>query len=135
MTFNPSESYGDDRVLLTVKGEYAGHEVQAYCSPNSDGELYFSDGEMVNEDAELPTFYQMKNGAPFDFDVVLVNDVYPQEGEIEELAEALGSAFNEGFHERVDDVFQLIEGSDDPLDAIKDLDPDDVVVAPTYREE
>lgn len=126
MTFDPSESYDDSKVMLTVEGEYAGHEVQAYCSPDSNGELYFSDGEMVNEDVGLPTLYQMRNGAPFDFDVVLVNNVYPQEGEVEELAEALGDAFDKQFVNRVDTVFDAISESDDPLERIMELDPDDV---------
>lgn len=123
MTFDPTEDYGDDKVLLTVEGEYAGRELTAFCSPDSDGAIHFNDGEQIGE-------FQERNGAPFSFDVVLSDNVYLQEGQGAEMSEELGDAFDEQFHAKVDAVHDKISDSDDPLDTILDLEPDELVVEP-----
>lgn len=66
-----------------------------------------------------------RHGSPFAF--VTVGDAPSNE--------VLGDEFADEFESRVDAVWEMIEGSDDPLDAIMDLEPDDLVVAPTEDDE
>lgn len=61
-----------------------------------------------------------KFGSPFDF--VSVGD--PPSNE------ELGDSFSEQFDQKVNAVYDLIDESDDPLDAILDLEPDDLIVSP-----
>jgi hypothetical protein len=42
----------------------------------------------------------------------------------------LGQKFAEQFDQKVDEVYEMIEGSDDPIETIKSLDPDDLVISP-----
>lgn len=44
--------------------------------------------------------------------------------------EYIGQQFAEQFDNKVDEVYQLIEGSDDPLDTIMNLEPEELVVSP-----
>jgi hypothetical protein len=121
MTFNPSDSYGVNKIVLAVEGEYAGHQVEAYCSPDSEGKLYSINGGVFSEDA----FCDKRNGAPFDFDVVFVGDG-AENMNTDAVAEELGDAFDEEFSGKVDAVYDIIEGNDDPLETIKEMNADDL---------
>ncbi len=127
MAFNPSDGYDEDNVTLGAEGDCVGYEVKAFCSPDSDGQLYFSDGSTVSNEDVNP-FHNNLNGAPFTFDVVLVNDVYPQEGDVDKIAEELGEKFNKQFSNKVDSIFNEIKDADDPIETILEMEPDELII-------
>jgi hypothetical protein len=126
MTFDPSENYGDERVCLTVEGDVQGRFVTAYCSPDADGKTYFTDGEQVGV-ADTSRY-----GAPFSVDIVLLDDVYPQEDDIQSIRDELGDEFSAQFDGRVKAVYDEIDSrtddDEDALDVIMDIETDDLVV-------
>lgn len=66
-----------------------------------------------------------RGGAPFGFKTV---GNPPSDDEV-------GSMFKERFDAKVDAVFDLIEGSDDPLQEILDLEPEDLEAETKVEEE
>lgn len=137
MTFDPIEEYGDDKIVLTSEGVYEGHELEAYCSPDTDGEDYDADGNVVtekpsnsNHPVHLPTgdWSNSTFGAPFPVDIVFTAKI-PNPETVVEIRDQLGQEFNQDFHERCEEVYSIIDEADDPLQEIMDMEPDEVVVS------
>lgn len=124
MTYNPYEDYGDNKICLSVEGEFQGYAIRAYSSPDAEGRTFIDDGEQ--EIGEVTDFEHF--GAPFAVDLVFENPVYPMEGEIEDIRDEVGSAIAAQFEGKVDDVADKIFGSDDPFETIMGMDTDDITV-------
>lgn len=120
MTFNPAENYGDEKICLTVEGEFQGRSISAYCSPDSEGQTYFADGETAGN----PIIDQ--HGAPFRVDIVLHGDVYPEYEEMKNIREEIGTAISAQFEEKCNNIFEAIDGTEDPIEEIESLDPQDL---------
>lgn len=118
MTFDPSNSYDENKVVLTEQGEYEGFTIRAYASPDSEGRTWIDGGDTEIGDVNT----RERFGSPFPVDIVIEENIYPQEGEIEAIREQLGTAFEEQFDGKVDQVFEQIEDSDDPLETILQMD-------------
>lgn len=118
MTFNPDEDYNDDRIVLTVEGEFQGYAIEAHSSPDSEGRTFIDGGdEEIGEVTKHDRY-----GAPFAVDLVFVNNVYPMEGEIDDIRDEVGSSLEAQFDGKVDNVFEKISDAEDPFDEIMDLD-------------
>lgn len=120
MTFNPSDDYGDGKICLTVEGEYQGRSISAYCSPDSEGQTYFADGEVVGN----PIIEQ--HGAPFQVDIVLHGDVYPELDEMRNIRDEIGDVIAAQFEEKTNTIFDKLEDADDSFEAIMEIDADDL---------
>lgn len=121
MTFDPSKNYGDNKVCLGLTGEFQGMSINAYASPDSIGQVYFSDGKEVGEPVEEAY------GSPFPVDIVLLDDRIPQNGEMVKVRDEIGDAMAAQFDSKVDDVYEKV-GDDNPLETILDLEPEDMIV-------
>lgn len=121
MAFDPSEYYGDEKILLKIEGEYQGKAVTAYCSPDAKGRTF-----MLGGDVDLETTVTDTMGAPFPIDVILHDDEYPLEGNMQDIRDELGTEFEARFQQKTENVFNQIEDAEDPIDAIKELDPADL---------
>lgn len=120
--FDPDEEYDDDRILLTATHETDEFTVTGYCSPDAKGRLFVNGGM-----ASLDTFLdRTTNGGPFPMDVVISEAVRPSLGDIEPIREALGEKFAQQFEDSVDEVFDVIAGSDDPLEEIMQVGSEDL---------
>jgi len=111
MTFDPRENYDDSRLCLTASGEFQDIGVDACCSPESEGYTHFPDGEVVGVGSS-----QEKYGAPFNIDIVLGTNTYPQDGEIQQIRDELGTEFANQFD------YAEIKDSDKPVETILNLD-------------
>lgn len=125
MSHPETHDWGDDRIVLHIERD----EFDAYCSPEAAGEVFVGE-EQVSESGErhgtapAPSTLDM-NGAPFPFDIVFHDERRGREAE-QELAQELGDAFREKFDERVAEVWEAVEDSDDPLDAVMDMEPESI---------
>lgn len=128
MTFDPSESYDEERVCLGVTGEFQGIGLTAYTSPDAEGNTYFPDGAVAGG----PVKEQYKS--PFKVDIVLWDMAYPPKGTMDEVREEVGEALSAQFDGKVDAVFDKIKDSDDAFDAVLDLETDDIIVSEDYDE-
>jgi len=122
MTFDPSDDYNQNRVCLGVTGEFQGHNLEAYCSPDASGDTFFADGERINEVSDDDLY-----GGPFPFDIVLLDSVYPNEGEMEQIRDEVGDALAAQFEGKIDAVYDIVQDSDDPLQSILEADDDDLI--------
>lgn len=131
MTFDPSGDYDESRVLLTKEGIYEGHQFQAYCGPDSQGEDYDADGNVVTEKpTDIPTdnWSRQQFGAPFPVDVVFTDEI-PDPETVAEIRDQLGPEFGDQFMQKTSEVYERINESDDPLQEVLDLEPDELKVA------
>lgn len=99
-----SDDLDDSKVLLTIEED----EWNGVCHPDIESEPLVSN----------------KHGAPFN---------WRTSGD-PPAAEEVGERFGQEFEAKVDAVYELIDESDEPLDAILDLEPDDLVVSPDPQE-
>lgn len=119
MSHPERQGWSDDRIVLSIEGD----DYTAWCGPDADGGV-FLEGNRISVDTgnsgysygtSLP-----RHGSPFPFDIVY-HERYPQEGEVEPLAEELGERFSDRFDQKVNEVYETISQSDEPLDTIMDL--------------
>lgn len=120
MTFNPSDGYNDNRVCLSVEGEFQGYAIRAYSSPDAEGRTFIDDGDQEIGEISEPDRY----GAPFPVDIVFQNGVYPMEGDISDIRDEVGSDIGAKFEAKVDDVFEKL--GDDPVEDIMSLEADEI---------
>lgn len=118
MTFDPTDSYDENRVCLTVTGEVQGFNVTAYSCPDAIGRTFIDGGETEIGDVSKSERYR----APFSVDVVIEDNIYPQEGEIESLRKELGEDFSNQFDQKLDNVFDKLSDDDDPIEALDGVD-------------
>jgi hypothetical protein len=117
MTFNPEDEYGEEKVVLTLTGEYQGYAVEAYCSPDAKGDTYIGGGDTrINE---FPA--TKERGAPFRVDVVIGDNVHPQDGEVRQIREELGTEFKAQFDGKINEVYTEIIDADNPLESIMEM--------------
>lgn len=109
------QNWDENRIVLQESGD----GYTAWCSPDARGSVYLGETEVGDRRA------LDQNGAPFPFDIVF-HDALPGQGTVTELEKELGEAFSDQFDGKVDDVYETIEESDDPIATIMDLDPDDL---------
>lgn len=123
MAFDPEDEYDEDNISFMVEREFNGSELEAYCTPDAEGRTFIGGGSQ-----RLPFETTDRAGAPFAVDIVIEGNERPSEEELYTLRQELGDSFNEKFNARVDEVYEILDGEDDPLDAILSLDPDELVV-------
>jgi hypothetical protein len=111
MTAN--DRYSDEKVLL----EESGDGYTAYCSPDANCDVLVS-GDVIAEGV------LDRGDVPFSFDINF--ERHPFKGEVTHLEAELQEQFDEQFNERVDSVFEKIDGADDPIEVIKELEPNDI---------
>jgi hypothetical protein len=121
MSRDVPESYGDNRVLLTVEGYFQDYSVTAFSCPDAEGRTF------IDSDKEIGDVHHTeKYGAPFAVDVVIHDPIYPQEGEVEAIRDELGTEFQEQFDGKIDNVFEQLKDSEDPFEDIKNMETDDL---------
>lgn len=108
-----TDRYSDEKVLL----EESDDGYTAYCGPDTNGDVLVQ-GDVIAEGV------LDKGESPFHFDIHF--ERHPFKGEVTHLEAELQERFPEQFDQRVDSVFEKIDGADDPLEAIKQLDPDGI---------
>lgn len=120
MKFDKEAEYDDNRIHYRITGELQGYNIEAHCASDTDGRTFIEDGDEEIGEVTAP----QNHGAPFPIDVFFQNNVYPMEGEIEDIRDELGTEFSAYFDRKIDEVFDEIDGSDDPFDTIMEMDPD-----------
>lgn len=106
MTFDPSEDYQKDKVCLTIEGEFQGIGLKAYSSPDAKNVTYLEDGAQIGERVVDQI------AAPFPVDIVLLQNTYPQEGDVQPIREEVADEMSAQFDRKVDEVFENM--SSDP---------------------
>lgn len=114
------DEWDENRIVLTIDED----EYSAYCSANAEGRI-FIDGTPSRD------IHSIEHVAPFRMDILL--DEPPEDDEA--LVEDVAAHFNEQFKENCNEMYERIEESDDPLQEILDMEPDEVVVVPDSEEE
>lgn len=109
-----NERYGDNTIVLTIEKD----DVTAHCTPDADGEVFVA-GEWVGDTPK-------DHDAPFNIDIFF-EDRHPRPNEITTLTDELADEFCEQFDETVDNVVEQIENSEEPLDTIMEMEPDDLI--------
>lgn len=117
MRFDPDNEYDENRPCFSISDTVAGFEIEAYCSPDSNGLTYAGGQPVQNDDGE-------KFGAPFQVDIVLDEGTVISHSENLVIREAIGGRFAEQFEQKKNAVYEMIEDADDPLDAIMELESD-----------
>jgi len=120
MTFNPAENYGDEKICLSVEGEFQERGLTAYCSPDSEGKTYFEDG------TEVGGVVTDTHGAPFKVDIVLHADTYPGIGTMKPIRDEIGEAISAQFEEKTTNIFNEIQDAEDPIEAVESLSAEDL---------
>lgn len=120
MTFNPAENYGDEKICLSVEGEFQERGLTAYCSPDSEGKTYFEDG------TEAGGPVTNTHGAPFKVDIVLYGSVYPDYGEMKDIRDEIGEAISAQFEEKMANIFNEMQDAEDPIEAVESLSAEDL---------
>lgn len=114
---NHRERLNDDEKLV-IEVEY--DDLTAYCGPECRGEVYVDDEQI----GHAPTMGR-DSVAPFKVDLVF-HDAHPTKGEVKERLPQIEQECREEFDRKVDEVYERINESDEPLDAIMDLGPEDL---------
>lgn len=116
---NHRERLNDDEKLV-IEVEY--DDLTAYCGPECRGEVYVDDEQI----GHVPhSAHSQVASPPFKVDIVY-HDVHPTKGEVEERYPQIAQECSEEFDRKVDEVYERINESDEPLDAIMDLGPEDL---------
>lgn len=104
----------EERMVIEVEYD----DLTAYCGPECRGEVYVDDEQI----GHIPhSAHSQVPSPPFKIDIVY-HDVHPTKGEVEERYPQIAQECSESFDRKVDEVYEIINESDDPLDTIMELD-------------
>lgn len=121
MSFDKDELYNDTKVLMEISGEYHGTDLTAYCGADTEGRTFLLSGDL-----DLETEVGKKFGAPFPPDIVIHDDRHPRPEEMKKIRDELGTEFDIQFSDTVDNIYNEIKDSDDPVETILGMEADDI---------